>query len=87
MVRRRTLLTRQAVAGALALALIGAMALRAAGDVPYAGPQGDGTSITPQGWHVTPAGTQTTLGPGTLDIAMSPSGNLVLAVNAGYLRH
>lgn len=50
----------------------------------YAGPQGDGTSITPVGWRVTPAGSQTRLG-GTLPTAsaLSPDGKRLLVLNAG----
>jgi YVTN family beta-propeller protein len=52
-----------------------------------AGPRPDGTGVTPQGWRITPAGAQTTLGPGTLAVAMSPRGTLVLAANGGYNHH
>ncbi len=78
---------RSVPAAVLACAMVLAASLGAVGAVPTPGPQPDGTSITPQGWRVTPAGTQTTLGPGTMDIAMSPLGNLLLAVNAGYNDH
>jgi YVTN family beta-propeller protein len=78
---------RSAIAGLAAAALVATVAAGAIGDVPHAGPQGDGTAITPQGWHVTPAGSQTTLGPGTLDVAMSPRGDLLLVANAGYEHH
>ena len=71
------------IAGALVLAV----SMSATGGVIHAGPQVDGTGITPQGWRVTPAGTQTTLGPGTLALAMSPRGDLLLAANAGYEQH
>jgi YVTN family beta-propeller protein len=75
------------IALTLACALVGVATLASAGGSMHAGPQPDGTGVTPQGWLVTPAGTQTTLGPGTLALAMSPRGNLLLAVNAGYLHH
>lgn len=78
---------RLSIAACLACAALVASALGAGGEVLVAGPRPDGTAITSQGWRVTPAGTQTRLGPGTLDLAMSPRGNLLLAVNAGYLRH
>ena len=52
-----------------------------------AGPQGDGTAITPQGWRVTPAGAQTGVGPGPLDVAAGPEGDLLLVANAGYDAH
>jgi YVTN family beta-propeller protein len=48
------------------------------------GPQGDGTAVTPQGWLVTPAGTQTPLGPGPLAAALSPTGSVLLVANGGY---
>jgi len=48
------------------------------------GPQPDGTGFTSQGWHVTPAGTQTKVGNGPLGVAMSPDGSLVLVVTGGY---
>src|SRR5215470_120209 len=51
------------------------------------GPQPDGTSVTPQGWRVTPAGRQTALGSGPLDIAVSPAGGIALVANAGYGNH
>jgi YVTN family beta-propeller protein len=61
--------------------------LAASGAVVVAGPQGDGTAVTPQGWRVTPAGAQTTLGAWPMDIAMSPKGDLALVSNAGYDHH
>jgi YVTN family beta-propeller protein len=49
-----------------------------------AGPQpGDGTSITPQGWFVTPAGTQTALGDKPFGIALSPDDNFLAVSNDG----
>ncbi len=70
-------------AGAAAL-MIGAGAAGATLASEHAGPQGDGTSITPVGWRVTPAGSQTPLG-GTLPTAsaLSPDGRLLLVLNAG----
>jgi hypothetical protein len=49
-----------AVAAAATVVLSGAATYAAVAAV-HAGPQGDGTSITPTGWHVTPAGRQLTL--------------------------
>lgn len=49
----------------------------------YAGPQGDGTAVTPIGFRVTPQGNQTTLGDLPLVSAVSPDGKTMLAVNAG----
>jgi YVTN family beta-propeller protein len=74
-------------AAAAALAVVAASTLMAAAAAPVAGPRPDGTAFTPQGWRVTPAGTQTDLGLWPMDVAMSPSGNLVLIANAGYARH
>jgi YVTN family beta-propeller protein len=49
-----------------------------------AGPQDStGTSITPQGWFVTPAGTQTQLGERPFGIALSPDGNFLAVTNDG----
>ena len=59
----------------------------AAQSVLVPGPQPDGTSVTPQGWRVTPAGAQTMLGSGPLGIAMSPDGAHALITNAGYSNH
>jgi YVTN family beta-propeller protein len=51
------------------------------------GPQADGTSITPQGFKLTPAGTQTDTDSGPLAVAISPLGNIILVENAGYQTH
>jgi YVTN family beta-propeller protein len=49
----------------------------------HAGPQSDGTSITPAGWHVTPVGTQTPLGTLPSAAALSPDGATLLVLNTG----
>jgi len=49
----------------------------------HAGPQGDGTAITSYGWHVTPAGQQTTLGERPYGMALSPDGRWLLVSNDG----
>lgn len=76
----------------LALAAAGVVAALVAGgggpagalDSPvHAGPQGDGTSITPVGWRVTPVGRQTTLGSLPTASALSPDGRLLLVLDAG----
>jgi YVTN family beta-propeller protein len=72
---------------AVAVLALSAGVAWAAGAVLAPGPQPDGTSITPQGWRVTPAGTQTNLGSGPLGIAMSPNGKRALVTNAGYGNH
>jgi YVTN family beta-propeller protein len=48
-----------------------------------AGPQGDGTGITPLGQRVTPTGDQTTLGDLPLNSALSPDGKRLLVTNNG----
>jgi YVTN family beta-propeller protein len=49
-----------------------------------AGPQpGGGTSITPQGWFVSPAGTQTALGDKPFGVALSPDGKFLAVSNDG----
>lgn len=55
----------------------------AGADTPHAGPQGDGTSITPVGYRVTPAGTQTNLGSLPLAMQLSPDGQMMLVSNDG----
>jgi YVTN family beta-propeller protein len=49
----------------------------------HAGPQGDGTAITPIGWRVTPAGQQLELGERPYGLALSPSGKMLLVSNDG----
>src|SRR5262249_54774462 len=48
-----------------------------------AGPTKDGNSVTPQGWHVNPAGTQTQLGDKPFGIALSPDGKYLAVTNDG----
>ena len=76
----------KAAATAAVLSVV-VVAMAAAAAIPTAGPQPDGTAITPQGWRVTPAGSQTDLGLWPMDVAMSPPGNLLLVANAGYAHH
>ena len=82
---RRGMLGMKVTAAAAVLAVVTLAVAGAAG--PVAGPRPDGTAFTPHGWRVTPAGTQTDLGLWPMDIAMSPSGNLLLVANAGNARH
>src|SRR5215468_11251314 len=77
---RRLLVLASVVALATAVTAAGVIRLTT-------GPQSDGTSVTPQGWRVTPAGMQTELGSGPLDIAVSPGGGIALVANAGYGNH
>ena len=55
----------------------------AATSTDHAGPGGDGTAITPVGYKVTPAGSQTNLGDLPLGLALSPDGTTLLATNNG----
>ncbi len=84
---RRPVVHGVRAAAAAALLVVAGFALVAAAAAPVAGPRPDGTAFTPQGWRVTPAGTQTELGLWPMDVAMSPRGDLVLVANAGYARH
>src|SRR5262249_14207087 len=52
-------------------------------DVLHAGPQGDGTGVTTQGWLLTPAGEQIQLGDRPMGIALSPDGKTILVSNDG----
>jgi YVTN family beta-propeller protein len=70
-------------AAAAVLPAAGAGTAVAAIVTEHAGPQGDGTSITPSGWRVTPAGAQTTLGSLPTASAVSPDGSELLVLNAG----
>jgi YVTN family beta-propeller protein len=69
-----------AVVGILTIGAGGAFAMER---VLHAGPQGDGTGVTPVGWRVTPAGSQTTLGALPTTAALSPDGKMLVVLNAG----
>jgi YVTN family beta-propeller protein len=69
----------------LAVVLTASVALAFSSQAP--GPKPDVTSVTPEGWKVTPAGRQTKLGPGPMAVAASPRGNLVLVADGGYSDH
>jgi DNA-binding beta-propeller fold protein YncE len=71
-----------AAAGLAVVLAAGAGTAAAIGSNTHAGPQGDGTGITPVGWRVTPVGQQTTLGSLPTASALSPDGEL-LVLNAG----
>ena len=49
----------------------------------HARPQSDGTAITSYGWHVTPAGQQTTVGERPYGMALSPDGRWLVVSNDG----
>ena len=78
---RRRRWRRAAVSGAVALGLGGGIAAAAA--VSTAGPQGDGSAITPVGYRVTPTGGQTTLEDLPLAVKQSPDGSMLLVSNDG----
>ena len=71
-----------AAVAAIALVVTGGAAT-AARLATQAGPQSDGTAITPVGFKVTPAGSQTTLGDLPLTTALSPDGRTLLVSNDG----
>ncbi len=77
---RRALTTTTAVLGLTALGAGIAVA-----GVPHkqAGPASDGTAITPVGYRVTPAGTQTPLGDLPLAVRLSPDERSMLVSNDG----
>ncbi|WP_284036767.1 bifunctional YncE family protein/alkaline phosphatase family protein [Neobacillus sp. 114] len=49
----------------------------------FAGPQEDGTAVTTNGWHLTPAGKQVNLGNFPIGGALSPDGKYIVVSNAG----
>ena len=69
----------------LTLALCGA--LIACHNAKLAGPKPDGSSITPHGWRITPAGSQIDIGPGPLAVGLHPSGELLVALTGGLHDH
>ncbi len=91
MAQVQSVMRRPAVAAATALVVLGAGSAVAGGLLNasspsqplHAGPQGSGTAITPAGWYVDPAGTQTRLGDLPTAAALSPSGRWLVAMNAG----
>ncbi|UZJ78646.1 bifunctional YncE family protein/alkaline phosphatase family protein [Fictibacillus sp. KU28468] len=73
---------KKTIAGvALASLFIGSSA--SAAYTLLAGPKGDGTSVTPNGWHLTPAGKQVNLGSFPIGGALSPDGKHLVVSNAG----
>jgi YVTN family beta-propeller protein len=84
---RKLLKPRTAVVVVTAgVAIATATTMAAASGNLHAGPQGDGTSITPVGWRVTPAGQQTDLGDKPFAMAKSPDGRFLLVVNDGVYK-
>ncbi|WP_035321718.1 bifunctional YncE family protein/alkaline phosphatase family protein [Peribacillus kribbensis] len=49
----------------------------------FAGPQGDGTAVTSNGWHLTPAGKQVNLGNFPMGGTLTPDGRYIVVSNAG----
>jgi YVTN family beta-propeller protein len=76
-------MVRGVVVVAFAAAVLGGAAYAVASRVLVAGPQGDGTGVTPVGWTVDPAGAQVTLGDRPYGLAESPDGRFLLASNDG----
>jgi YVTN family beta-propeller protein len=75
-------LGKTAIAGAtVAVALALAAAAAIAAGVLTAGPQPNGTGVTPNGWLVDPAGTQVQVGGRPYGLALSPDGQTVLLSN------
>ncbi|MDQ4504215.1 beta-propeller fold lactonase family protein [Sinomonas sp. ASV322] len=70
-----------AIATAACLAVGGTAAFAGLALTQHAGPQGDGTGITPSGWAVTPAGVQKTAGFFPANAVLSPDGEAVLVPN------
>lgn len=68
---------------AVAVLVAGGTAFALTGPLLHAGPQGDGTSVTPNGWFVTPAGRQVQLGERPYGAALSPDGRTLLVSNDG----
>src|SRR5437762_8965193 len=70
----------------VAIAVTGTAGYAAVTVTGHPGPQGDGTAITPTGWHVTPAGRQLTLGERPYGMSLSPDGRHILVSNDGTAR-
>ncbi|MEZ0069507.1 YVTN family beta-propeller protein [Streptacidiphilus sp. MAP12-20] len=82
--RMPTLTRRTRIAAAIVTALaVGAGTAYGTAGHRQAGPQGDGTAVTPAGWRVSPVGAQTALGSLPTASALSPDGRLLLVLNAG----
>jgi YVTN family beta-propeller protein len=68
---------------AVAVLAAGGTAFAVIGPLLHAGPQGNGTSVTTNGWFVTPAGRQVQLGERPYGAALSPDGSTLLVSNDG----
>lgn len=71
------------LAGALVAATTASGAVALVAGAGHAGPQGDGTALTPNGWKVMPAGRQVGLGERPYGLARSPDGATLLISNDG----
>jgi YVTN family beta-propeller protein len=79
---RRPLRRAAILAAALALT-VGVTAVAALARHEHAGPQANGTAITPVAWRVTPIGSRLELGERPYGVALSPSGQTLLISNDG----
>lgn len=70
---------------ALALAAVCGIAALAQTQRVVPGPRPDQTILLPNGWTITPAGRQIPLSTLPMSLALSPDGNHLLALNAGFL--
>ncbi|MDP4171939.1 MAG: YncE family protein, partial [Bacillota bacterium] len=73
---------KKLIAGAALVSVLFGSSVSAAYKL-FAGPQGDGTSVTTNGWHLTPAGKQVNLGNFPMGGALSPDGKYMVVSNAG----
>jgi DNA-binding beta-propeller fold protein YncE len=74
---------RGVVLAAVAACVLGSAVYAFAAGGLVAGPQANGTGVTPIGWTVAPVGKQLTLGDRPYGLAISPNGRFVLASNDG----
>ncbi|MBT8160669.1 MULTISPECIES: beta-propeller fold lactonase family protein [Arthrobacter] len=80
--RRASVWRRPVIAAATAASLaIGGAAVATIAFTQHAGPQGDGTAVTPAGWKVTPAGEQKAAGYFPANAVLSPDGKALLVPN------
>jgi YVTN family beta-propeller protein len=73
---------KKMIAGAALASLLFGTGVSAAYSL-FAGPQGDGTGVTTNGWHLTPAGKQVKLGNFPMGGALTPDRKYLVVSNAG----
>lgn len=76
--------TRSAIAAVTCAGVLAISGVTMAANVftaPHPGPQGDGTSMTPAGWKLTPVGAQQKAGNFPINAVLSPDGSAVLVPN------